>query len=230
MKQKEKQTIVPKSEPKLKKTPSGPIREKTRTINKIISSVGKVLQKKGYSGLTIINIAAEAKVSPKLVYLYFGNIDNLIETFIKQRDFWNMAEKGVIEETLSDLDNVTKEDIVTLLQSQYNRLYKDKLFQKLIHWELGEHTPTLRKIADTREEIGEKLFNVIEDDFVKKNIDIRSVLALQIAGIYYLVLHANTNGSTFCGVDINDEKDKDRITDAIDYIIHLLYAQVGKGD
>lgn len=46
MKESNKKVIIPKPEPKLKKVPSGPLREKTRTINKIVSSVGKVLQKK----------------------------------------------------------------------------------------------------------------------------------------------------------------------------------------
>ncbi len=226
MKQNNKKAIIPKPEPKLKKVPSGPIREKTRTINRIVSSVGKVLQKKGYAGISIINIATEAKVSPKLIYLYFGNLDNLIETFIKQRDFWNMAEKGVVEDLIQKVDGFGKEEIITLLQSQYGRLYKDKLFQKRIHWELGEHTPALRKIADVREEIGEKLFISVDKTFENSDIDIRTLLALQIAGIYYLVLHAKTNGSTFCGVDINVDEDKERVNSAIDYMIRLLYSQV----
>lgn len=227
MKQDNKKANIPKPEPKLKKVPSGPIREKTRTINKIVSSVGKVLQKKGYPGMTMINIAKEAKVSPKLIYLYFDTLDNLIETFIKQRDFWNMAEKGVVEDLIQNTDGFGKEEIITLLQSQYGRLYKDKLFQKLIHWELGENTPALRKIADTREEIGEKLFVSVDKTFENSNIDIRTLLALQIAGIYYLVLHAKTNGSTFCGVDINIDEDKDRVNNAVDYMVRLLYSQIG---
>lgn len=228
MKQSKKEAAIPKPEPKLKKVPSGSIRDKTRTMNKLIASVGKVLQKKGYPGLTIGNIGAEAQVDNKLIYLYFGNVNNLIETFIRQRDFWNMAEKGVVDELLGNIENIDKTHIIKLMQSQYERLYKDKLFQKLIHWELGEKTDTLRKIADTREEIGEKLFQIIEGDFIKANIDLRSLLALQIAGIYYLVLHAKTNGSTFCGVDINKSEDKERINQAIDYIVTLLYSQTGK--
>lgn len=219
---------IPKPEPKLKKVPSGPIREKTRTINKIISSVGKVLQKKGYQGISILNIAKEAKVSPKLIYLYFGTLDNLIEKFILQRDFWNIAEKEVVEDLINNIDDIGEEEIITLLQSQYGRLNDDKLFQKFIHWELGESMPVLRKIAETREEIIGNFFGPIDKTFENSNIDIRTLLALQMAGIYYLVIHASTNGSTFCGIDINAEEDKHRVNNAIDYMVRLLYAQVNK--
>lgn len=138
-----------------------------------------------------------------------------------------MAEKGVVEDLIQNTDGFGKEEIITLLQSQYGRLYKDKLFQKLIHWELGENTPALRKIADTREEIGEKLFVSVDKTFENSNIDIRTLLAVQIAGIYYLVLHAKTNGSTFCGGDINIDEDKDRVNNAVDYMVRLLYSQIG---
>lgn len=228
MKQEKKKTVIPQPEPKLKKVPSGSIRDKARTMNKLITAVGRVLQKKGYPGLTITNIGTEAKVDIKLIYLYFGNVNNLIETFIRQRDFWNMAEQGVVEDLIQDVDGIGKGEVITLLQSQYGRLYKDKLFQKLIHWELGEHTPTLRKIADTREEIGEKLFITIDKTFENSGIDIRTLLALQVSGIYYMVLHAKTNGSTFCGVDINKPEGKERINNAIDYLVKLLYSQVEK--
>jgi len=222
------QTITPQPEPKLKKVPSGPVREKTRTMNKLILAVGKVLQKKGYAGLTIGNISTEAEVDKKLIYLYFGNVNNLIETFLKQRDFWNIAEKGVVDEILQNPDELGKEAVSKLLQSQYNRFYKDKLFQKYIHWELGEKTELLRDIANTRAEIGEKLFERIEKDFLAEDIDLRSILALQMAGISYLVLHAKTNGSPFCGLDINKSDDKERVNKSIDYLVNLLYKQVNK--
>jgi len=219
---------IPRPEAKLKKIPSGPLREKNRTTNKIIFAVGKVLEKKGYTALTIINIAAEAKVSAKLIYLYFGTIENLIDTFLKQRDFWNMAEKGVEEELLKDVENIGKTELTRFLQSQYDKLYKDKLVQKLIHWELGEQIPELRKITDNRELVRAPLLESVEQDFSKTDIDIRSMLSIQIAGIYYLVLHAKTNGSTFCGIDINTVAGKARLNKTIEDMINLLYAQIGK--
>lgn len=228
MNQNKKKVDIPKPEPKLKKVPSGSVRDKTRTINKLIAAVGKVLQKKGYPGLTIGNIGAEAQVDNKLIYLYFGNVNNLIETFIRQRDFWNMAEKGVVEDLMQKTDGVGKEELITLLKSQYERLYKDKLFQKLIHWQLGENNATLRQIADTREELAEKFLSGIDQTFEHSDIDIRTILALQVAGIYHLILHAKTNGSTFCGIDINVADDKERVNGAIDYLVRLLYSQVGR--
>ena len=69
--------------------------------------------------LPLLMLSKEAKVSPKLIYLYFGNLDTLIETFIKQSDFGTWQTKLFLEDILKDLDNVTKNDVTKLLLSQY---------------------------------------------------------------------------------------------------------------
>ena len=47
-------------EPKQRKVSAGPIREKARTMERLIATVGKVIQKHGYPGLTVANIGKES--------------------------------------------------------------------------------------------------------------------------------------------------------------------------
>lgn len=210
-------------EPKSRKIPSGLIRDKSRTKARMVASVGKVLQKKGYPGLTAPNIATAAGVDKKLVWAYFGGLDNLIEEYFQQKDFWKASSKSVISDMLTNPDNIGKEEIYTLLQNQFDTLIKDKVLQKFIHWELGENNKMLRKVADEREEIGEKLFEVLEPDFKDSDVNLRATLALLIGGIYYLSLHAKSNGSTFCGIDINIDEGKSQIDDTIKNIIYRTF-------
>lgn len=209
-----------------RKVLSGPVREKARTMDKLVASVGKVIQKKGYVGLNIANISKEAGLDRRLVYTYFGGLDNLVETYIKQKDYWNTDAQKDIQALLEDegVDN-GKRVAVSLLQGQFDAVLKDKALQKLIHWELGEKNKVLRKISDEREQLGEDLFNHYDPVFGQTDIDIRAVLALQIGGLYYLSLHAKTNGSLFCGIDINDPDGKERISKTLEKIVELCYRE-----
>lgn len=209
--------------PKSRKVPSGLLRDKSRTQARMVASVGKVLQKKGYPGLTPPNIAAAAGVDKKLVWAYFGGLDNLIEEYFQQKDFWKVGSKNVISDMLASPDTIGREAIYTLLQNQFDTLVKDKVLQKFIHWELGENNKMLRKVADEREEIGEQLFKVLEPDFKDSDVNLRATLALLIGGIYYLSLHAHSNGSTFCGIDINIDEGKRQIDDTIKDIIYRIF-------
>lgn len=218
-----KKEEVIKVQPKERKTTSGLIRDKSRTMARMVSAVSKVLQKKGYTGLDAPSIAKAAGVDKKLVWTYFGGLDNLVEEYISKRDFWKSISKEQIKKITETPELINQNDINKILQGQLDTLLKDKVLQKIIHWELGEKSKTLRKIADKREEMGEGLFSIIDKQFENSNVDIRANLALLIGGIYYLTLHGKNNGSLFCGIDINNDKGKERISKAIKDILHSSY-------
>lgn len=221
----QKKSIEETSE-KIRKVSSGPIRDKSRTMNKMIAAVGKVLQKKGYTGLTAPNIAKAADVDKKLVWAYFGGVDNLVEEYIKQKDFFKITANKGIQDLLEDPEKLTKDHVNDLLLNQFETLLKDRALQRIIHWEVGEQNEILRKIADAREELGEALFSKAIPYFENSSIDIRARLAILISGIYYLSLHAKNNGSKFCGIDINTEEGKERIANSIQELIFDAYEKV----
>lgn len=215
------------SENKERKVPSGPLKDKGRTIARLIATVGKVIRKYGYPGLTLANIGKESGVDRKLVYDYFGSVNNLIETYIKQKDFWRFGGQKAIEKMVEKPKQIGRDQIYGLLEGQFDTLFKDRSYQRIIHWELGEKRDLLRHIADTREETGERIFEIIESEFKAAEVDIRARLALQIGGIYYLILHARSNGSTVCGIDINEEKGRERIKKAIKDMVYEIYEKAG---
>ncbi|MGU9937972.1 TetR/AcrR family transcriptional regulator [Empedobacter brevis] len=211
--------------PKVRKATSGPLRDKSRTMARMIAAVGKVIQKKGYPGLTAPNIALAAGVDKKLVWTYFGGVDNLIEEYIRQKDFWKSTSKSFIDDLLKHPETIGKKEIETILQNQFDTLYKDKALQKIIHWELGEKNKMLRELADKREEMGEQLFSAILPDFTNTTVDLRARLALLVGGIYYITLHAKSNGSLFCGIDINEEEGRERVKAEIHQLISETFGK-----
>lgn len=164
------------------------------------------------------NIALAAGVDKKLVYTYFAGVDNLIEEYIHQKDFWKPAEKKRIEDLIKKSENINKKEVCEILQSQFITLQSDKALQKIIHWELGETNKILRNIANRREEIVEQLFSIIMPDFEKINIDFRARFALILGGVYYLSLQKN-KGNLVCGINIKGDSGKELIENAIKDIV-----------
>lgn len=75
--------------------------------------------------------------------------------------------------------------------------------------------------------MGEQVYEIISTAFDKASVDICARLALQIGGIYYLTLHAKSNGSTVCGIDINEEGGRERIKEVLKEIIDEAYTKAG---
>lgn len=209
---------------KKRKTTSGPIRDKSRTKAKLINAVGTVLQNKGYGNLNAANIARAAGVDKKLVWTYFGSVDNLIEEYIELKAFWRLnIPNSTISKLIGTSEKKRKEDVTLLLLDYFDIFSKDISLQKIIHWEMGESKEILRKIADKREMTGEHLFSLIDKQFENSETDIRATIALLMGGIYYLNLHAQVNGSKVCGLDINEDEDKEHILKAIERITYRCF-------
>lgn len=209
---------------------SGAIRDKARTKNKLIDAVGKVLEKEGYVGLkNAKTIANAAGVDKRLIWTYFDGVDNLIEEYINKNEFWKEGlSNDLFEDNAIETKTLDTSKIFLMLKEYFEKFSQDIALQKLITWEISEEHEMLRKVADRREALGEQLFSLVDSKFSESDVHIRSVIALLLGGTYYLNLHAKTNGSLFCGIDINSEEGKNAILKAMQFIINTSFSQVDK--
>ncbi|WP_407500389.1 TetR/AcrR family transcriptional regulator [Elizabethkingia anophelis] len=208
-----------------RKVVDGPIRNKEKTKQKLLNAVGKILATKGYSELKVSKIATVAGLDKKLIYSYFESTDKLIDEYIKSQDFWaNVDDQEIMASGFTDGG---QEITTNMILQQYDTLAKNKEYQKIILWGISETRPSLRKLADDREAVGNPLLDqVIDPLFKEKSKEYRAILAMLVAGAYYLNLHFAVNGSTFCGLDFNKEEDAKILKDAIATIIDDQYKKL----
>ncbi|MCT3663646.1 TetR/AcrR family transcriptional regulator [Elizabethkingia anophelis] len=208
-----------------RKVVDGPIRNKEKTKQKLLNAVGKILATKGYSELKVSKIATVAGLDKKLIYSYFGSTDKLIDEYIKSQDFWaNVDDQEIMASGFTDGG---QEITTNMILQQYDTLAKNKEYQKIILWGISETRPSLRKLADDREAVGNPLLDQVVDPlFKEKSKEYRAILAMLVAGAYYLNLHFAVNGSTFCGLDLNKEEDAKILKDAIATIIDDQYKKL----
>ncbi|MBE8722773.1 TetR/AcrR family transcriptional regulator [Sphingobacterium pedocola] len=183
------------------------------TKSKLLSAVEKVLTEKGFTELKVLPICEASNVDKKLIYFHFGDLEGLLTEFLRRNDFW-----------LSKLEipnEMNKEAVKDILTQQFSSIYDSDLLKQLLVWELSEGNETLKKIARDREDIGNKII----DDFIGQQdfkTDVPPLLALIVSGIYYLTIHSSTNGSTFCGIDMNTEADRTRVLNTIKGLIDQI--------
>ncbi|WP_028296167.1 TetR/AcrR family transcriptional regulator [Olivibacter sitiensis] len=206
-----------------RKVYDGPIRNKERTKKKLLDAVGEILTEEGYVELGVNRVMKQAKLDKKLLYEYFGGIDGLITTYLREQDYWlKYAEraKGVI----TGLPNQNiKELTKSILKDQLDYLDDNREMQQIVRWQISEKTEALQKICEEREAVGAKLFSLFEPNFDGRNVDIEAEIAILVAGIYFLVLHAKVGNSLFCGIDLNEEDGKSRIHQALDNMVERIY-------
>lgn len=206
-----------------KKSVSGEIRNKEKTKQKLLHAVGKIITAKGHSKVKVNTVAEVSGVNKRLIYDYFGGLDGLIDAYISQVDYWSR---------LRNADSMIKEDngqqfTTDMLLGLFDAMQKDKEMQKIIVWELSEYRRSLRAAADKREEDGELIFGSVIDPYFGNHAGrFRAITALLISGAYYLTIHTEVNGGTFCGLDLKSENGRNEIREAIRFVIKQAYETV----
>ncbi len=202
-----------------------PKRDKQKSMQKLLHSVGAILQKDGYKALKANNIAAHAKLDKKLIYNYFGSLGGLIDAYLKKNDFWKKTEAITEKVPLTDLKPDT---VVEILKGQFLFLENSVEMQHIILWELCEKNPLLRDILEERERFGEQLFQLSDKYFKGTSVNFRAINALLVSAIYYIILHARYNNNTICGVSTTTEKGREQLFKAIEQIINWCYREAAE--
>lgn len=206
-----------------RKTYQGALNDKDRSIQKLIDAVGTIIKSKGYTGLTTTNIANAAGLSRRLITLYFGTVDNLIETYVRGKDYWLAASGDAIGLIKENKGENTRQILECLLQNQMDYFFSNEEMQKTILWQISESTEIMKEVCEERELLSKLFFALSDKELEGKDIDLRAVSALLVAGIYYLVLHAKSTDILFCEIDLNTLDGMGRIKKAISLILENTY-------
>jgi AcrR family transcriptional regulator len=203
-------------------------RDKEQTKRKLLQAVGDIIAEKGYAGLGVNKIAKVAGVDKKLIYRYFGDMNTLIETYILEKDYWLTFARKLQESAEVQTPEMAICLISSILERQLNFFYDHEEMQRIILEEITKKNALLTSISNIREKLGDSLLKLTDPHFEGSEVNFRAVGALLVSGIYYLVLHAKTNGSTVSGIDINTESGKKEIIKTIHQIIQWSFKAAKK--
>lgn len=204
-------------------------RNKPETIKLFKDAALRLLQRGGVKALGINSLTREAGKSKSLIYSYFGGIDGVLREVLENNDPWrsyHLKIRGILN---GRPDEYGKDLAAVLAKEYFHKFSTSKLAQEISLLELsGKNNYKLQEIADSREQLCKKMFSLSEKPQSEKKVNTNVVFALLVGGINYLVLHANSNGSTFCGIDIKSKNGKERMDKTLEQIITWAFESKGE--
>lgn len=199
------------------------MKDKEQTKRKLIDAVGQIIKTKGFKDVRISNVAREAGVDRKLVYRYFGNLDNLTEAYITENDYWMLFSEH-LKLLLKDARPDNSQLIITdILQELFRFFSKEQEMQNLILMELSGTSRILQSIHNARESIGQDFLEMTDPYFENSPVNFRAVAALLVGGIYYIVLHTRNNGHQFADINLKTEEGRSAILGTLDQIVNWAF-------
>ncbi len=191
---------------------------------KVLDAVGSILKTDGFKFLKITKIAQVAGVDKRVIYSQFGSIDNLIEIYIFDHDYWTNTVRKVSDAIHAEMATFSHESLLNFyLEKQYKMLCEDVIQQQIVLWGITEKNDIINKITFEREKVVESLFKFLNDEHPDSLINYRAVYAIIVSGLYHLTLHSSMHKGKFCGIDLDDESGRSEIISALKLINSLIF-------
>lgn len=193
-------------------------RDAEETKREILEAASQIVIAEGFSALTATRIAAIIGKDRTIVNHHFGNLANLKRVYIRGKDYWPpFFERFRLppQPTAFEVRTLFSE----LMQENFRYFRNNVEMQKIILWQITEQTALMRRVSEERELEGAKLLRMAESYFKGSGVSFQAVEALLLGGIYYVLMHAENNQSTVCGIDANLERDRAILLDTIEQVI-----------
>lgn len=188
-------------------------RRSTKDIEEsIINAATRFIETEGFSNLTVTGIMRQAEIEPVQFYNRYDDLNKFIDEYVKKYDYW-FSDIVKSQKQYSNDKALYMNILVGLFQS----LSENKIMQELLKWELANNNETSQRTAQLRELHTLPLCQKFSNIFSNTDIDIVTISALIIGGIYYLILHDKL--STFSGIDF----DKQKVIKAISKLSDILF-------
>lgn len=186
----------------------------------ILDAVASLIKEVGFSKITLPTIAQTANVNISVIYRHFDTLDNLLDQYVHKFDYWL---NDILDIDQAAVTNDTASILHIIAERFVKSLSKDKEMQRLMIWELTEDNKSTRRSAQQRDTTVEKVIPLYESLLTGIDINPRAVLAIVVAGMYYIILRKGR--STFCSIDFNTKQGKQLLIDTMVKIIVYLSKQ-----
>ena len=196
-----------------------PGKDKEKTKHRLIEAVGRVLRTKGFQKIKVNEVATEARVSKILIYRYFGDLEGLIDAYIRQKDFWISYQ---FEKANSQ--NI-REAIKKMYREQIQSMREDDAFKELHLKELADKKPLSDEVEKIRESNGMELIEKVQHITQKPKKEVAALASILGGAITYLSLY-EAMGDEFNGIDLKSEEGWEQIAQGCDLLIDLWFQSI----
>jgi AcrR family transcriptional regulator len=201
---------------------AGVRRDREQTRKRILAAMGRLLARRGSTGLGVNAIAREAKVDKVLIYRYFGGLPQLYRAFALEGNSFPSLEE-VAEGRLDELAKLPPAEAVKAVILGFARAIRRRpLTKEMMRWELQEQNELTDALATARNRQSRQWFTLAPG---LKGADLPAVVSILVAGQIFLALRAKTT-NTYNGIDLHSEKGWKRIEDAVGLLSDLFFRDV----
>lgn len=187
-------------------------RDREATEKKLLDTAGRMIAEDGFEKVGINALAARSGVSKILIYRYFGSIEGLLATYIRQHDFWiNFPLEFPDREHLSLF-------MKEAFRAQISQFRSNPTLRRLYRWELSCNNELIVQLRQQREKAGLELLEKVSHLTGYSSKELAPLASILTAAITYLTMLGDFC-PVFNGIAIDRDSGWEQIYEGIEVVI-----------
>lgn len=189
-------------------------RDRERTRQLLIETVGRVLAREGFAGFGVNAVARAAGVDKVLIYRYFDGLPNLLKAYGESGDFWPTVEEvlGPDADALRRLP--LEQRTATVVSNLLDALRRRPQTIEILAWEAAQQNALTETLADIREQWSRNVIARMLPDSLRAGDDVLALASLLVAGFQYLLIRSRNTG-VYGGLALQTDEGWRRIRNAV---------------
>jgi len=202
-----------------------PVKKRIRRTKKdieqrLFDAALNVIEKVGFSNLTIKALTKEAKVEPPVFYNRYKDLSDFLDVFVRKYDYWlnDSIKFNFKEEPLTNIS--------TVIENLADSLLDNVCMQRLLAWELSEDNHITRRTSQSRDMNSLRLTEFFNETFKNCDINFNHAASIITGGIYYLILHRDRSSVNF--IDYSKPENLDAMKETAKKILVKIFDDYDK--
>lgn len=191
---------------------------KPRTVRqRLLESLGDLLARQGFDGLSLDLVAKAAGLERAVVLRHFQDLDDMVTAFGQSAAFWptldelreDVAERFAAMPPRAQLAHYFKATIRGLLARPRTL--------DILAWELMSRNRYTRLLEYPRVRAALEFFETVTGE-VPETLDLTAVVAVLGGAVIFLSVRSRQSG-VFGGLNLYDDTDRDRVDRVLDLLL-----------
>jgi AcrR family transcriptional regulator len=194
------------------------VRRTKETVETLLmDSAVNLIEKHGFSNLTVTGLVQNAGVEAAVFYNRYQDMNEFLDKFVRKYDYWlnDSINLNFFDEPQKNVEN--------LLVSMVDAVNENKIMQQLLAWEITETNYIIQRTVDNREKNFRQLMEYFNKSFENADFNFASMANLITSGIYFILLHKNHNECKISKIDFNTREGIDLLKDTVRILVNKVF-------
>ena len=194
------------------------VRNRPGSERRLVEAIGEIIARDGFEALGTRNVARHAGLDPKLIRVYFGNLDGLLNAYADSAQHWPSIEELTDNGAIADLPLAKRAArvLINLAKAFQARPLLHELLRAELTHENGLMTRLKARRHELAVEIADRYFTDL--DKTRNGIDGTALLSMMAAAVEYLAIRVVHPDNGFNGLGIEHPEDMARLTKLIEAV------------